>query len=73
MRAGGLICGVTQLLRKRWAYLGGGLYSVSCFLKFRLKSLRHLGDLREKIFKRAWWPKCFFVKPSKQGLLPQNS
>ena len=24
-----------------------------------------LGDLREKIFKIAWWLKCFFVKPSK--------
>ena len=25
----------------------------------------YLSDLGEKIFKRAWWPKCFFVKPSK--------
>ena len=28
-------------------------------------SLYLLGDLREKFFKKAWWPKCFFVKPSK--------
>ena len=26
---------------------------------------KSLGDLRENIFKRAWWPKCFFVKPLK--------
>ena len=31
---------------------------------FRCRSSA-LGDLREKMFKRAWWPKCFFVKPSK--------
>ena len=32
-----------------------------------------LGDLSDKIFKVAWWPNRFFVKPTKQELLPQNS
>ena len=30
-----------------------------------MNETKRLGDLREKFFKRALWPKCFFVKPSK--------